>query len=106
VSSLACGVGCLDTSITDNSCTFKTQGKLFTLALLNQYSSGRYYNKTLDNNTGVLFNFCDSFIPPQCNDSLSYAKQEKAYAFVLRRDPIKQYVECYPYSSDSKTSYF
>jgi hypothetical protein len=106
VSSLACGVGCLDTSITDNSCTFKTQGKLFTLALLNQYSSGRYYNKTLDNNTGVLFNFCDPFIPPQCNDSLIYAKQEKAYAFVLRRDPIKQYVECYPYSSDSKTSYF
>lgn len=63
----------MDASITDNSCTFKTKGKLFTLAMLNQYNSGKFYSKTIDNNTEVTFNFCDPFIPPVCNNTISYA---------------------------------
>ena len=53
----------IDTSITDNVCSFKYDGNLFSLALLNKKSSGVYYNAKLDDLNYVLFNFCEPFTP-------------------------------------------
>ncbi len=95
----------LDTSITDNTCTFKPDGKLFSLAYLNKYSSGNFYQaNTSDPNTIVLFNFCDPFLPEICANANSTMK--KAYSFAIVNDTNQEQILCYRYSSDSKLANF
>jgi hypothetical protein len=101
---LTCRAQSLSTDITDNTCTFKTQGKLFTLALLNQYSSQDFYRLPVDNNTWIVFNFCDPFVPKECSGSDLY-NQTTAFSFIVNRYESGLY-QCNPYSSDSKTNYF
>lgn len=86
---------------TDNTCTFKADGNLFTLAVLNRYSNGTYYRQNIDDHTTIVFNFCDPIIPQECTDTI----HEKAYSFVVRSNDEGVH-SCEAYSSDSKTSYF
>ena len=60
----------INTGITDNTCTFKNQGKLFTLTMMNRYEDGDFYTKAVDSNTLIVFNFCDPFVPKQCTGPL------------------------------------
>lgn len=53
-------------SITDNTCVFREDGKLFSLTSLNRIADGKFYRIEIDNNTAVEFNFCDPFYPKQC----------------------------------------
>ena len=48
------------TDITDNTCTFKVDGKLFSLAYLNKKakSAESYYNITNNETSVICFNFC------------------------------------------------
>lgn len=82
---------------TDNTCTFKADGNLFTLAVLNRLT---YYREHIDDYTTIVFNFCDPMIPLECSDTI----HEKAYSFVVRSNNAGD--SCEAYSSDSKTSYF
>lgn len=59
-------VGAVGTSITDNTCVFRDEGKLFTLASLDRVSTGQYYRINVDPQTYILFNFCDPFTPTEC----------------------------------------
>lgn len=95
----------IGTGITDNTCTFKNQGKLFTLTMMNRYEEGEFYTQTIDDNTVIVFNFCDPFIPEQCTGPL-YDQQIWAYSFLVTKEKDTGVNSCIPYSSDSKTSYF
>ena len=95
----------IGTGITDNTCTFKNQGKLFTLTMLNRYEDGNFYRQTVDNSTAIVFNFCDPFIPKECTGPL-YDQQVEAYSFLVSKEKETGVYNCVPYSSDSKTSYF
>ena len=53
-------------SITDNTCVFREDGKLFTLTSLNRIADGKYYRIEIDNSTAVEFNLCNPFFPKQC----------------------------------------
>ena len=95
------------TAIIDNTCTFRVDGKLFTLAFLNQNKPGAqgYYQLQQDEETQVYFNFCEPFLPPPCRQTNLSA----AYSYVVinnTSDENNPQVTCLPYSSDSKTSYF
>lgn len=95
----------IGTGITDNTCTFKNQGKLFTLTMMNRYEDGNFYSQTVNNNSAIVFNFCDPFIPKECTGPL-YDQQVEAYSFLVTKDREAGLFSCIPYSSDSKTSYF
>jgi hypothetical protein len=97
------GQVCSVNSITDNTCTFKEGGKLFSLVYLNRASSGKYYEIAVNSSASVIFNFCDPFVPADCPIA-----QTKAYSFLKVKntagsaDPYT----CTPYSSNSKTSHY
>jgi hypothetical protein len=82
---LSCSRLVSTTDITDNTCTFKVDGKLFTLAFLNMNKAGEkgYYQTDLDSNTSIRFNFCDPFVPLGCaNQNLP-----SAYSYFLHEEP-------------------
>lgn len=85
---------------TDNTCTFKADGKLFTFALLNQIAKGDFYTHAHDPIHSVVFNFCDPFLPKECAGN-----KQKAYSFVVKRVGEGE-AECFPFSSDSKLTHF
>lgn len=90
-------------SITDNTCTFKEGGKLFSLVYLNRASSGKYYDVAVNSSASVVFNFCDPFVPAECP-----LAQAKAYSFLKVKNPpgISEPYTCTAYSSNSKTSHY
>lgn len=90
-------------SITDNTCTFKEGGKLFSLVYLNRASSGKYYDIAVNSSASVVFNFCDPFVPADCPIT-----QSKAYSFLKVKNAAgsSEPYTCTPYSSNSKTSHY
>jgi hypothetical protein len=54
----------------DNTCTFKSEGKLFTLAVLNKHADTAFYRQALNSTATVVFNFCDPFVPQECTAGL------------------------------------
>jgi len=51
--------------ITDNTCTFKVKGKVFSLAYLNMKSNetAAYYTVKVNDTAKIEFNFCEPFVP-------------------------------------------
>lgn len=100
------------TDITDNTCTFKVDGKIFTLALLNMNKAGEkgYYQTSYGNNRDIRFNFCEPFVPSGCTSQNS----PTAYSYVLYTDnsqttptqPTDDNLVCTPFSSNSKVADF
>lgn len=92
------------TDIIDNTCTFKVDGKLFTLTYLNQNKPGSpgYYQVGYNDQTDVFFNFCEPFVPASCAGTTL----PSAYSYVAIAKSFDSELGCLPYSSDSKTSYF
>lgn len=80
---LFCLMGRVEAISTDNTCTFKSQGKLFTLTLLNRNTEGNYYRKRISTNSEIVFNFCTPFLPKECINPLF--DTEKAYSFIVSK---------------------
>lgn len=78
---LGCFTTVQATDITDNTCTFKVEGKLFTLAYLNMNkpSEKGYYTSSYNSNT-ITFNFCDTFVPTGCTNQ----NKSAAYSYVIQ----------------------
>jgi hypothetical protein len=96
----------ITTDITDNTCTFKVNGKLFTLILLNKASTTKYYTSVYNDST-VYFNFCDPFVPPNCMSPVgSSSSLPSAYAFISNTTLATQTNTsvCVPLTSGSKTT--
>jgi hypothetical protein len=93
-----------NSSLLDNTCTFRAEGRLFVLSYLNRNAyTPRYYTYDLNDTTKVVFNFCEPFTPDLCPTS----NISNAYAFLIHKDEANEsIVTCIPYSSGSKTSYF
>lgn len=58
---------------TNNVCTFRTEGKLFSLTYLNAPTP----YKIDDSDGPIYFNFCFAFVPPECPNEPS------AFSFVV-----------------------
>jgi len=94
------------TDITDNTCTFKVSGKLFSLAYLNMKAktTANYYTATINDTTKVEFNFCEPFIPSECPTS----NFPYSYSYLITKNITDSSVinTCVPFTSSSKTSYY
>jgi hypothetical protein len=94
------------TDITDNTCTFKVSGKLFTLAYLNMKANttANYYTAEINDTAKVEFNFCEPFIPLDCKGST--VPSSYSYLIIKTANASSVTTTCIPFSSNSKTSNF
>ena len=93
------------TDITDNTCTFKVSGKLFTLAYLNmKANTTNYYTAKINDTAKVEFSFCEPFLPGECQTSTF----PYSYSYLITQTVKDSSVitTCVPFSSSSKTANF